>query len=36
VARFAADVRTGRFPTAEEGYGGPARPAGETVEKLYG
>jgi 3-methyl-2-oxobutanoate hydroxymethyltransferase len=36
MARFADDVRAGRFPAPEESYGGPARPAGETVEKLYG
>jgi 3-methyl-2-oxobutanoate hydroxymethyltransferase len=36
MARFAADVRTGRFPAPEESYGGPARPAEEPVGKLYG
>jgi len=36
MARFADDVRTGRFPSSEEGYGGPARPAEEPVGKLYG
>jgi 3-methyl-2-oxobutanoate hydroxymethyltransferase len=35
IARFADDVRAGRFPTPEESYGGPARPADE-VKKLYG
>jgi 3-methyl-2-oxobutanoate hydroxymethyltransferase len=36
VARFAADVREGRFPNPEESYGGgPARPA-EDLKKLYG
>jgi 3-methyl-2-oxobutanoate hydroxymethyltransferase len=36
---FAADVRGGRFPAAEESYGGgtPARAAaGDAVQKLYG
>lgn len=36
VARFADDVRTGRFPAVEESYGGlPPRPADEPT-KLYG
>jgi len=36
IARFAADVREGRFPSPEETYGsGPARPA-EDLKKLYG
>ena len=40
IARFAEDVRAGRFPAPEESYGaGPggsgARP-GEDVKKLYG
>jgi 3-methyl-2-oxobutanoate hydroxymethyltransferase len=34
LARFAADVREGRFPTADESYGG-LKPA-EEVKKLYG
>jgi hypothetical protein len=29
-------VRAGRFPAPEESYGVAARPAGETVGKLYG
>jgi 3-methyl-2-oxobutanoate hydroxymethyltransferase len=36
IARYAADVRAGRFPAPEESYGGPARPAEEPVGKLYG
>jgi 3-methyl-2-oxobutanoate hydroxymethyltransferase len=36
VARFADDVRAGRFPAPEESYGGPARPVEEPVGKLYG
>jgi len=35
VARFAGDVREGRFPGAEESYGA-ARPSEETARKLYG
>jgi len=36
IARFADDVREGRFPAPEESYGGPApRPVEEPV-KLYG
>ncbi|HKI00977.1 MAG TPA: 3-methyl-2-oxobutanoate hydroxymethyltransferase [Thermoanaerobaculia bacterium] len=36
IARFADDVREGRFPSPEEGYGGAApRPADEPA-KLYG
>ncbi|HYO14564.1 MAG TPA: 3-methyl-2-oxobutanoate hydroxymethyltransferase [Thermoanaerobaculia bacterium] len=34
LARFAADVREGRFPAADESYGG-LKPA-EEVKKLYG
>jgi 3-methyl-2-oxobutanoate hydroxymethyltransferase len=36
VARYADDVRAGRFPAPEESYGGPARPVEEPVGKLYG
>lgn len=36
IARFADDVRAGRFPRPEESYGGAARPADETLKKLYG
>jgi 3-methyl-2-oxobutanoate hydroxymethyltransferase len=36
IARFADDVRTGRFPAQDESYGGPARPVEEAVAKLYG
>jgi 3-methyl-2-oxobutanoate hydroxymethyltransferase len=39
IESFAADVRSGRFPAAEESYGGgaPARTAaGDSVQKLYG
>jgi 3-methyl-2-oxobutanoate hydroxymethyltransferase len=37
IARYAEDVRAGRFPSSEESYGGPARPAAdEGVAKLYG
>ncbi len=35
IARFAADVREGRFPSPEESYGGGARPA-DDLKKLYG
>lgn len=35
VARFAEDVRAGRFPAKEESYGA-ARPAEEAVGKVYG
>ncbi|HEX5760397.1 MAG TPA: 3-methyl-2-oxobutanoate hydroxymethyltransferase [Thermoanaerobaculia bacterium] len=35
IARFAADVRAGRFPAAEESYGA-ARPAEDAARKLYG
>lgn len=35
IARFADDVRGGRFPAPEESYGA-ARPAEEAVKKLYG
>ncbi len=35
IARFAADVRAGRFPAPEEGYGGVA-PRAEEPAKLYG
>jgi len=35
VARFAADVREGRFPGPEESYGGAVRPA-DDLKKLYG
>lgn len=33
IARYAADVREGRFPSAEESYG---RPTPEPVDKVYG
>jgi 3-methyl-2-oxobutanoate hydroxymethyltransferase len=38
IERFAADVRSGSFPAAEESYGGgaAARTAGDAVQKLYG
>ncbi|HXO26113.1 MAG TPA: 3-methyl-2-oxobutanoate hydroxymethyltransferase [Thermoanaerobaculia bacterium] len=39
IERFAADVRGGRFPAAEESYGGlpPAAAAGgDAVQKVYG
>lgn len=38
VAAFAADVRSGRFPSADEGYGtgAPAAGAPAEVHKLYG
>ncbi len=35
IAAFAADVRAGRFPSADESYGDPTRPA-EAVQKIYG
>ncbi len=35
VGRFAADVREGRFPAADESYGS-GRPADEAARKLYG
>jgi 3-methyl-2-oxobutanoate hydroxymethyltransferase len=40
IARYADDVRAGRFPAPEESYGGPARPVldekADGVGKLYG
>ena len=36
IERFAEDVRAGRFPSAAESYGAPARPAEEAVGKIYG
>ncbi len=40
IEAYAADVRAGRFPSAEESYGDPTLPAGptatESVAKLYG
>ncbi len=37
IERFAADVRGGRFPAPEEGYGSGPRPAaGDSLQKLYG
>ncbi len=36
ITRYADDVRAGRFPSKDESYGGPARPAEEAVAKLYG
>ena len=40
IARFADDVRTGRFPNDKEGYGSssskPAQESAEAVGKLYG
>ncbi|MBV8200698.1 MAG: 3-methyl-2-oxobutanoate hydroxymethyltransferase [Acidobacteria bacterium] len=39
IERFAADVRGGNFPAAEESYGGGAAAraaAGDAVQKLYG
>jgi 3-methyl-2-oxobutanoate hydroxymethyltransferase len=36
IARYADDVRAGRFPAPGESYGGPARPVEEPVGKLYG
>ena len=35
IANFAADVRAGRFPAAEESYGA-SRPAEDAARKLYG
>ncbi len=35
IARFADDVRSGRFPAPDESYGGGRRPA-EDLKKLYG
>jgi 3-methyl-2-oxobutanoate hydroxymethyltransferase len=35
IAAFAEDVRAGRFPSDEESYGDPSRPA-EPVQKIYG
>jgi 3-methyl-2-oxobutanoate hydroxymethyltransferase len=35
IARYADDVRSGRFPAPDESYGA-ARPAGEPVGKVYG
>ena len=35
IASFAADVRAGRFPAAEESYGA-SRPAEDAARKLYG
>jgi 3-methyl-2-oxobutanoate hydroxymethyltransferase len=35
IARFAADVRAGSFPAAEESYGA-SRPAEDAARKLYG
>jgi 3-methyl-2-oxobutanoate hydroxymethyltransferase len=35
IARYADDVRTGRFPSPEEGYGGAVKPVEEPT-KLYG
>lgn len=35
LGRFAADVREGRFPAAEESYGA-SRPADESLRKIYG
>ena len=36
IAAFADDVRAGRFPSAEESYGGAAPAAAAEVQKLYG
>ena len=36
IARFAADVREGRFPAPEESYGGGAPKPVEEPAKLYG
>jgi 3-methyl-2-oxobutanoate hydroxymethyltransferase len=36
IARFAEDVRAGRFPAPEESYGAGKRPAAEAVGKVYG
>lgn len=38
IAGFAADVRSGRFPSLEESYADPgfAKPSYQTIEKLYG
>jgi ketopantoate hydroxymethyltransferase len=35
IARYADDVRSGRFPAPDESYG-VARPAEEPVGKVYG
>ena len=36
IAQFAADVRSGAFPTEKESYGAAARPVDEPLTKLYG
>jgi ketopantoate hydroxymethyltransferase len=36
IARYADDVRAGRFPSPEEGYGGGAPRPVEEPAKLYG
>lgn len=36
VAAFAADVRSGAFPSREESYADPSRPDSEAVGRLYG
>lgn len=36
IARFAADVREGRFPSAEESYGGGPRAVTSGPKKVYG
>ena len=36
VAAFARDVRTGAFPSAEEGFEDPSVPKPQTLERLYG
>jgi len=36
VAAFAHDVRTGAFPSAEEGFEDPSVPKPQTLERLYG
>ncbi len=36
IARFAADVREGRFPSPEESYGGGAARPADDLKKLYG
>jgi 3-methyl-2-oxobutanoate hydroxymethyltransferase len=36
IARYAADVREGRFPSRDESYGAATPPAAATVGKLYG
>jgi 3-methyl-2-oxobutanoate hydroxymethyltransferase len=36
IARFAADVRAGEFPSLEESYDDPERRSAERIRKIYG